>query len=134
MTHVFGFEHPVGLAIVIDVVPPSQAHQQSSRDILHRPEVGGEEQDDEHKAGDEGVAEPAAEHVNNYSGAPEEQVEKRYIWVPAGGRSIKGLIRNTRVNKLCLRVFLSRATRIAHIVLLAEGYRVIVEQRHLCNT
>lgn len=39
MTHVFRLEHPVGLAVVVDVVPPAQAHQQPAGDVLHRPEV-----------------------------------------------------------------------------------------------
>jgi len=71
-------------SIVVDVVPPAQTHQQPSRDVLDRPEVGGQEEHHKHKAGDEGVAEPAAEHVDHDGGAPEEQVEEGDVGVPVG--------------------------------------------------
>lgn len=69
-------------AIVVDVVPPAETHQQSARDVLHRPEVGGQEEHHENEAGDEGVAEPTAEHIDQDGGAPEEQVEESDVRVP----------------------------------------------------
>lgn len=64
-------EHPVRLAVVIHVVPPAQPDHQPARDILHRPEVHGEQQHDHHEAGDEAVAEPAAQDVRGDGGAAE---------------------------------------------------------------
>jgi len=38
-------------SIIVDVVPPAQTHQQSSRDVLDRPKIGGQEEHHEHEAG-----------------------------------------------------------------------------------
>lgn len=61
---------------IIDVVPPAQSDQQASRDVFHRPKVGGQQQNDEHETGDERIAKPAAQHVRHNGGATEEQVKE----------------------------------------------------------
>ena len=43
------------LPLLVDNAPPAEAGEQPAADVLHHPEVGGEEEDDEDEGGDEGV-------------------------------------------------------------------------------
>ena len=53
------FEKQVGekfhLPLLVDNAPPAEAGEQPAADVLHHPEVGGEEEGDEDEGGDEGV-------------------------------------------------------------------------------
>lgn len=49
---------------------------------LHGPEVKGQEEEDDHKAGDEALAEPVAKQVGHDGAHPEEEVEEGGQWVP----------------------------------------------------
>ena len=43
------------LPLLVDNAPPAEAGEQPAADVLHHPEVGGEEEGDEDEGGDEGV-------------------------------------------------------------------------------
>ena len=45
----------INLALLIDDAPPSKSGEESGADVLHRPEVCGEEEGDQDEGGDEGV-------------------------------------------------------------------------------
>lgn len=77
-------------AIIIYVVPPAESDEQASRDILDSPEIGRKEKHNEYKAGDEGVTEPAAEHVNDNRCSTEKQVEEGDIRMPASSNRREG--------------------------------------------
>lgn len=89
MTHVLRLEHPVRFAIIIYVVPPTESDKQASRNVLYSPEIGGKEKHNEYKAGDEGVAEPAAEYVEDNRCSAEKQVEKGDIRMPGNDNRIE---------------------------------------------
>ena len=43
------------LPLLVHNAPPAETSQQPAADVLHHPEVGGEEEGDEDEGGDEGV-------------------------------------------------------------------------------
>ena len=45
-----GLEHPDGVSLVIDIIPPAQPSHDATSDVLDGPEVHGEQEDDGHKA------------------------------------------------------------------------------------
>ena len=69
------------LALLVDDAPPSKSGEESGADVLHRPEVGGEEEGDQDEGGDEGVE---GEHVEQQGGELEHHVEEDHAAV---GRS-----------------------------------------------
>ena len=79
------FEKQVGekfhLPLLVDNAPPAEAGEQPAADVLHHPEVGGEEEGDEDEGGDEGVE---GEHVEQQGGELEHHVEEDHAAV---GRS-----------------------------------------------
>lgn len=87
--------HPMGDAVVIHVVPPSKADQYSAGYVLDRPEVGGEEQNHEHKTGDERVTEDATEQVYGYRCTPKDDVKEGDVWV-SGSDGTTELMRVTQ--------------------------------------
>ncbi len=69
-------EHPVTLALVVDVVPPAEADQQAAGDVLHHPEVGGDEEDEGDEEAEKLAAEGAAEQVDDHGADLEDEVEE----------------------------------------------------------
>lgn len=69
-------EHPVTLALVVDVVPPAEADQQAAGDVLHHPEVGGDEEDEGDEEAEKLAAEGAAEQVDDDGADLEDEVEE----------------------------------------------------------
>ena len=57
-------EHPLGVSVGVDVVPPPEADHEPARDVLHGPEVQGEQQNYADEAPDEAVRIPATKQVN----------------------------------------------------------------------
>jgi len=58
------FKNPFAPSIIVNVIPPPKANQNSSRDIFDGPEIDRQEDDDGKEAADEAVTEPAAEKVD----------------------------------------------------------------------
>ena len=71
----------INLALLVDDAPPSKSGEESAADVLHRPEVCGEEEGDQDEGGDEGVE---GEHVEQQGGELEHHVEEDHAAV---GRS-----------------------------------------------
>lgn len=69
-------EHPVTLALVVDVVPPAEADQQAAGDVLHHPKVGGNEEDEGDEEAEKLAAEGAAEQVDDHGADLEDEVEE----------------------------------------------------------
>ena len=59
-----GLEHPLGVSVGVDVVPPPEADHEPARDVLHGPEVQGEQQNYAYEAPNEAVRIPATKQVN----------------------------------------------------------------------
>lgn len=51
------------LSVLVDVIPPAQADQKSSGDVLDGPKVHGQANDDDNKYGDEARVEYGREEV-----------------------------------------------------------------------
>lgn len=72
----------MALAVVVNVVPPAQAHHQAASDVFYSPKVERKEQHNEHKTSNETAAEPAAQQVGDQRGASEPQMRERHVRVP----------------------------------------------------
>ena len=69
------------LSLLVYNAPPTETSQQPAADVLHHPEVGGEEEGDEDEGGDEGVE---GEQVEEDRGQLEGDMEDHHAAV---GRS-----------------------------------------------
>ena len=69
-------EDPVADAVLVDVIPPAEADEQTSAHVLHRPEVHGEQDDNGHEDGDEARVDPVGEYEGEDGKRAEEQVKE----------------------------------------------------------
>lgn len=46
-------EDPFTFAILVDVIPPAEADEETAGDVFHRPKVHGQTNNDDHEYGDE---------------------------------------------------------------------------------
>lgn len=105
VSYFFGLEHPEALSILVDLIPPTQPHQQPAGHILKhrtsvtsevkeegkegvshrkalaashldRPEVKREQSDDQDKTRCKALADPVTQQIGDDGNHPEEQVEK----------------------------------------------------------
>lgn len=66
-------EHPDGLAQLVGLVPPAQAHEEPARDVFHVPEVCRKKEDDGDKEQDVVRREEHSEEVDGDRRQPEQQ-------------------------------------------------------------
>ncbi|KAG7828209.1 hypothetical protein KL920_003936 [Ogataea angusta] len=70
-------EHPDGLAEIVGLVPPPQAHHQPARDVFDVPEVGGQKKHGDDEVEDVIGSEQQAKEVYQERGYSEEEEEQQ---------------------------------------------------------
>lgn len=77
-----GLENPVAFPILVYLVPPAEAHQESPGYVLHGPEVKGQEEEHGDEAARKASAEPVTAHIGDNGAHSEKQVEEGGQRVP----------------------------------------------------
>ena len=63
------------------LIPPAKSNKKAARNVLHRPEVDGNEDGDDNKVDNKRVAKHGAEDVSEQGCQLEQHVEKHNSWV-----------------------------------------------------
>lgn len=83
------FEHPMGTAIIVYVVPPAHSHQEPATNILYQVEIGRQPENHQQETFDEGIVEEGPEQISSQGGSPEKDVEECHIRVARKRNSIR---------------------------------------------
>ena len=111
-------KHPLGLSVVVNVVPPPEADHEPTCDVLHRPEIKRKQQNDADKAANEAVWVPPAQKVNwNYPCS--EKIFSTLNTVPIRARLLKIRWKKVMTGCFSLRVVLS--LKFSKLVLSMKG-------------